>query len=129
MHYAVECMNFQCGSSVGERQPDGSTTTAAPPTRHPRNVIPMLMGCLVHECLLQGRRYYAVTMFCLIAALLYADQNLLAPTLSLIAKDFGFNDVVTTPPPPPLPSSASRDVIKALNRPPYTKLDVDDLRR
>jgi len=40
-----------------------------------------------------SKRYYAVTMFCLIAALLYADQNLLAPTLSLIAKDFGFNDV------------------------------------
>ncbi len=41
-------------------------------------------------------------MFCLIAALLYADQNLLAPTLSLIAKDFGFNDVVR--PAPALPA-------------------------
>ena len=31
-------------------------------------------------------------MFCLVATLLSADQNLLAPNLTAVAQDFGFND-------------------------------------
>ena len=38
------------------------------------------------------QRYYMVTIFTLTASLLYADQNLMAPNLSLIAKEFGFNE-------------------------------------
>lgn len=37
------------------------------------------------------RRMYMVAIFCLTAALLYADQNLLAPNLTAIADDFGFD--------------------------------------
>ena len=40
------------------------------------------------------QRYYAVGMFCVVAALLYADQNLMAPNLTQMAAEFGFNDVV-----------------------------------
>ena len=39
-------------------------------------------------------RYYAVGLFCLVAALLYADQNLMAPNLTQMQHDFGFTDVV-----------------------------------
>jgi predicted MFS family arabinose efflux permease len=35
---------------------------------------------------------YMVSIFCIVAALLYADQNLMAPNLTAIAQDFGFND-------------------------------------
>lgn len=38
-----------------------------------------------------------MALFCLVAALLYADQNLMAPNLTQIAEDFGFNAVVRTP--------------------------------
>lgn len=38
------------------------------------------------------RRYYAVFIFTLTASMLYADQNLMAPLLSPIAAEFGFND-------------------------------------
>ncbi|GAB4817048.1 hypothetical protein N2152v2_004094 [Parachlorella kessleri] len=38
------------------------------------------------------RQAYMVAMFCLTASLLYADQNLMAPNLTAIARDFGFND-------------------------------------
>lgn len=38
------------------------------------------------------RRYYTIGIFTLTAALLYADQNLMAPLLTPIAADFGFND-------------------------------------
>ena len=38
------------------------------------------------------QRYYMVTIFTLTASLLYADQNLMAPNLTLIAKEFGFNE-------------------------------------
>lgn len=41
-----------------------------------------------------GERYYAVGLFCLVAALLYADQNLMAPNLTQMATEFGFNDTV-----------------------------------
>lgn len=40
----------------------------------------------------QQRRYYTAGMFCLVATLLSADQNLLAPNLTAVAKDFGFTD-------------------------------------
>jgi hypothetical protein len=33
-----------------------------------------------------------VAIFTLTASLLYADQNLMAPNLSLIAEEFGFNE-------------------------------------
>ena len=33
-----------------------------------------------------------VTIFTLTASLLYADQNLMAPNLSLIAEEFGFDE-------------------------------------
>ena len=36
-------------------------------------------------------KWLAVAMFCLVAALLNADQNLMAPVLSDIAADFGFD--------------------------------------
>lgn len=42
-----------------------------------------------------GQRYYAVGMFCVVAALLYADQNLMAPNLTQMADEFGFNDTVS----------------------------------
>jgi hypothetical protein len=38
-----------------------------------------------------GERRYMVALFTLTAALLYADQNLMAPNLSDIAADFKFN--------------------------------------
>lgn len=38
------------------------------------------------------KRYYAVFIFTLTASMLYADQNLMAPLLSPIAAEFGFND-------------------------------------
>lgn len=38
------------------------------------------------------QRYYMVAIFTLTASLLYADQNLMAPNLSLIAEEFGFNE-------------------------------------
>ncbi|CAL5223333.1 g5832 [Coccomyxa viridis] len=38
------------------------------------------------------QRYYMVTIFTLTASLLYADQNLMAPNLSIIAEEFGFNE-------------------------------------
>lgn len=41
------------------------------------------------------QRYYAVGLFCVVAALLYADQNLMAPNLTQMANEFGFNDVVS----------------------------------
>ena len=37
------------------------------------------------------QRYYMVVMFCATAGLLYADQNLMAPNLTQIANDFGFD--------------------------------------
>ena len=37
-------------------------------------------------------RYYAVAIFTLTASMLYADQNLMAPLLTPIAAEFGFND-------------------------------------
>lgn len=40
----------------------------------------------------QHRRYYTAGMFCLVATLLSADQNLLAPNLTAVAKDFDFTD-------------------------------------
>lgn len=40
----------------------------------------------------QQRRYYTAAMFCLVATLLSADQNLLAPNLTAVAKDFKFTD-------------------------------------
>lgn len=44
----------------------------------------------------------------MVAALLYADQNLMAPNLTQIAEDFGFNDVVCAqlPFPPSFPLSS-----------------------
>ena len=36
--------------------------------------------------------YYATSLICLTIAFLFADQNLLAPNLSMIAKEFGFNN-------------------------------------
>ena len=38
------------------------------------------------------QRYYMVMIFTLTASLLYADQNLMAPNLSIIAEEFGFNE-------------------------------------
>ncbi|CAK0784876.1 hypothetical protein CVIRNUC_008081 [Coccomyxa viridis] len=43
-------------------------------------------------CISKLQRYYMVTIFTLTASLLYADQNLMAPNLTLIAKEFGFNE-------------------------------------
>lgn len=40
------------------------------------------------------RRVYTAALFSLLAALLYADQNLLAPNLSAAAADFGFSEAV-----------------------------------
>ena len=40
---------------------------------------------------LQRQRYYATAMFCVVGALLSADQNLLAPNLTAVADDFGFD--------------------------------------
>ena len=40
----------------------------------------------------QHRRFYTAAMFCLVATLLSADQNLLAPNLTAVARDFGFTD-------------------------------------
>ena len=37
------------------------------------------------------QRLYMVFIFTLTASLLYADQNLLAPNLTAIATEFGFN--------------------------------------
>ena len=37
-------------------------------------------------------RSYTTLILCLTVFFLFADQNLLAPNLSAIAKDFGFND-------------------------------------
>ncbi len=39
-----------------------------------------------------------MALFCMVAALLYADQNLMAPNLTQIADDFGFNAVVRPQP-------------------------------
>ena len=38
------------------------------------------------------QRYYMVAIFTMTASLLYADQNLMAPNLSLIAEEFGFSE-------------------------------------
>jgi len=38
------------------------------------------------------RRYYMVAIFTMTASMLFADQNLMAPLLSPIAAEFGFND-------------------------------------
>lgn len=40
---------------------------------------------------LKWQRYYATAMFCLVGQLLSADQNLLAPNLTAVADDFGFD--------------------------------------
>jgi len=40
----------------------------------------------------QQRRYFTAAMFCLVATLLSADQNLLAPNLTAVARDFNFTD-------------------------------------
>lgn len=40
----------------------------------------------------QQRRYFSAAMFCLVATLLSADQNLLAPNLTAVARDFNFTD-------------------------------------
>lgn len=39
----------------------------------------------------QWQRVYMIVLFGLVGALLYADQNLMAPVLSDIAADFGFS--------------------------------------
>ena len=39
-----------------------------------------------------GQRYYMIGIFTMTAALLYADQNLMAPLLTPIAREFGFDD-------------------------------------
>ncbi|KAK9838287.1 hypothetical protein WJX81_002411 [Elliptochloris bilobata] len=39
-----------------------------------------------------AERVYTVVIFTLTACMLYADQNLMAPNLTAIARDFGFND-------------------------------------
>ncbi len=39
-----------------------------------------------------AQRVYMVAIFTLTAALLYADQNLMAPNLTAIAREFHFND-------------------------------------
>ena len=38
------------------------------------------------------RSLYPVTIFCITSALLFADQNLMAPNLTDIAKNFGFDE-------------------------------------
>ena len=38
------------------------------------------------------RDFYATGLICLTVAFLFADQNLLAPNLSTIAKEFNFSD-------------------------------------
>lgn len=40
-----------------------------------------------------GQRLYAVLLLALINLFLFADQNLMAPNLSRIARDFGFSDI------------------------------------
>ena len=40
----------------------------------------------------QWSKYYATTLMCLTVAFLFADQNLLAPNLSRIAREFKFSD-------------------------------------
>ena len=40
-----------------------------------------------------GQRLYAVLLLALINLFLFADQNLMAPNLSQIARDFGFSDI------------------------------------
>ena len=37
-------------------------------------------------------KYYATALMCLTVAFLFADQNLLAPNLTRIAKEFHFSD-------------------------------------
>ena len=39
-----------------------------------------------------ARKLYPVAIFCVTSALLFADQNLMAPNLTDIAKSFGFDD-------------------------------------
>jgi len=41
----------------------------------------------------RGRELYAVFLLCLINLFLFADQNLMAPNLTQIARDFGFSEV------------------------------------
>lgn len=38
------------------------------------------------------RKHYATTLMCLTVAFLFADQNLLAPNLTRIAREFNFSD-------------------------------------
>ena len=40
----------------------------------------------------QWSKYYATTLMCLTVAFLFADQNLLAPNLTRIAREFKFSD-------------------------------------
>lgn len=48
---------------------------------------------LLEEQELSGSNaFYNATMLCIMMALLYADQNLMAPNLTAIARDFGFSD-------------------------------------
>ena len=39
------------------------------------------------------QRYYMVVIFTLTASLLFADQNLLAPNLTMIAQEFNMNAI------------------------------------
>jgi hypothetical protein len=74
----VLCAHDVCTGRAAQEVADlGSLVAVSPRTGHP---IPRL------------QRYYMVAIFTLTASLLYADQNLMAPNLTAIANEFGFNE-------------------------------------
>ncbi len=53
---------------------------------HRTRIMNMLSSA--HHC----NKRYATAMLCLTVLFVFADQNLLSPNLSMIAKEFGFSD-------------------------------------
>jgi MFS family permease len=72
--------------STGARVPQDASPGIPPPSLLPLSAPPRLFS------LERLRSLYPVSIFCVTSALLFADQNLMAPNLTDIAKSFDFDE-------------------------------------
>ena len=81
-------------SSAEEAATSTPTTTAPLPSPPPPSTpsFRIRLSNLKRPSRSQWRRWYATAMFTVVAALLSADQNLMSPSLSAIAAEFGMSD-------------------------------------
>lgn len=99
---AAEAATITAASASSSRGETSTTTTTAatpppllPPPSTPSTPSSSLrtrLSSIKRPSKSQWRRWYATAMFTIVAALLSADQNLMSPSLSAIASEFGMSD-------------------------------------